>query len=388
VKPLRVKVAITGGGTGGHLYPALAVLQRLCPSSSPFLKDEPLGGPRADLPEELGEPRHSYANVAYVGSSRGLEQRVTAGADYPVFLFPMAAPRSLLGSVLLPAALLRSLALLRRIRPGVTFATGGYVSIPVVLASWLLRIPIVLFLPDVYPGKAVRMLAPFARRIALTADRPGRYLPKEKTVTTGYPLRASFERTDQATARQHFGIDPQRPVLVAFGGSQGARNINAALLAALPGVLEQADVIHIAGQARMPEVEPIRDQLAADLSARYHLFPFLEANDMALALSAADLALCRSGASVLAELPATRTPAVLVPLPARRVHQQENAQYLVDAGAAVLLPDSELHENLAETLTGLLADTERLQRMAEAMSEMARPNAAADIVRLIEEAAA
>ncbi|MDQ2741492.1 MAG: UDP-N-acetylglucosamine--N-acetylmuramyl-(pentapeptide) pyrophosphoryl-undecaprenol N-acetylglucosamine transferase, partial [Chloroflexota bacterium] len=228
------------------------------------------------------------------------------------YLFPMWPPGTPRGILSLLVATLRSLVVIARTAPRGTVATGGYVSMPAAVASWLLRVPLVLYLPDVVPGKAIRRLVPLARRIAVTAEDSRRYLPGDKTVVTGYPVRESFLRVSRASGRRRFGLPDDAVVLVVFGGSQGSRSINEALSACLPNVLADAHVIHICGDQRRSEAEVAAAGLPVELRPRYHLFPYLHDLDMAEALAAADLALCRSGASILGELPATGTPAVLV----------------------------------------------------------------------------
>jgi len=296
----------------------------------------------------------------------------------------MVAPRGPRGLLLLTAATARSLLVLLRRRPRVTLATGGYVSAPAVVASWLLRVPVVLFLPDVVPGKAIRRLLPLARSIAVSTDDALHYLPRG--VVTGYPVRAQFLSTDLASARRRFDIPADANVLCVFGGSLGARSLNQALARSLPHLPLRTHVIHVAGEQRMVEAEEAAAGLAPDLRRQYHLYPFLDASAMADALAAADIVVSRSGASTLGELPAVGTPAVLVPLPERSVHQLENARFLADRGAAVILPDNDL-DQLPELLESLLTDRERLEAMSLAMSALSRPDAAAAIAKVIEDAA-
>lgn len=299
------------------------------------------------------------------------------------FLFPMAPPSTIRGIGLLALATLRTLAVLVRTRPRVALATGGYVSTPVTLAAWSMRIPVILFLPDVVPGKAVAWLTPFARRIAASTESALAYLPPGKTVVTGYPVRNTFRAASRDKARARFGLPDDAAVLSVFGGSQGSRSINEALAAHLPSLLARHHVIHICGEQRWPEAQRAAANLPDEQRDRYLLFPYLHDEEMADALAAADLALCRSGASTLGELPATGTPAVLVPLPEAAVHQQENAEYLAAAGAAVVLPDAELPARLGALLDGLLGNQTELDRMAAACRSLDRPEAAEAIAALL-----
>ena len=340
-----------------------AMRQRQTPASSSRPSDEP--------------------TLIYVGNSRGMERRLMPQAGLQTYFIPMAPPDSMPGLALLAIATLRSLILLLRIRPRLTFATGGYVSVPAAIASWLLRIPLLLFLPDVVPGRAVAWLVPLARQIAVSTEDAVPHLPAGKTIVTGYPVRDSFAVASRQTGRARFNLPVGAMVVCVLGGSQGARSINRALARHLPHLLSRYYVLHVCGDQRLDEAEEASAGLSLDRRARYRLYPYLHSADMASALAAANLVLCRSGASVLGELPAVGTPAVLVPFPDPAVHQRENAAYLVERGAAVTLDDAELSEQLGPVVDSLLGDPARLEQMALACRALARPDAAAAIARLI-----
>lgn len=331
-------------------------------------------------------PADARASVVYLGSSRGMERTVVPYTGAPTYLIPMAPPTSLRGSATLALATVRAILLVLRVRPRVTVATGGYACVPGAVASWLVRVPVILLLPDVVPGKAVRVLLPLARTIAATSSAALRYLPARKTVVTGYPVREPFLHAAGERARRRFAIPRDATVLLVSGGSLGARSLNNAVVRLLPRLLGPCHVIHVAGRERLAEVEGLTADLTPVRRAAYHLIPYLDAADMADALAAADLALMRSGASTLGELPATGTPAVLVPLPIPRVHQRQNAEFLSDHGAAVLLPNDEL-DRLGDVLDLLLADRQRMTAMAQAMRNLFRPDAADRVAELAREAA-
>jgi UDP-N-acetylglucosamine--N-acetylmuramyl-(pentapeptide) pyrophosphoryl-undecaprenol N-acetylglucosamine transferase len=284
-------------------------------------------------------------------------------------------------------AVARSLLIVARTRPRVTIGTGGYVCVPACLASWLWRVPVVLFLPDVEPGKAVKALLPLVRRLAVTTEDSLAYVPHAKAVVTGYPLRLAFLHADRGRGRARFDIAPFDRVLCVFGGSLGARTVNTVVAAILPSLLRTAHVIHVCGRDRYAEVQEMTAYLSHDQRDRYHLVPYLDEEEMADALAACDLAVCRSGASVLGELPATATPAVLVPLPIAGVHQRANAEYLVHHGAAVMIDDESLGDQLSDVLELLLNDEGRLEQMAEASRSLARRDAADAIARIALEVA-
>jgi UDP-N-acetylglucosamine--N-acetylmuramyl-(pentapeptide) pyrophosphoryl-undecaprenol N-acetylglucosamine transferase len=275
----------------------------------------------------------------------------------------------------------------RRERPAALFATGGYASIPVALAARALGVPILVYLPDIEPGLAVRAIARLAARVAVTAEDSRSYFPARKVVVTGYPVRAEFDGLDRAGARASLGLGCDEPVLLVMGGSRGARSINQALDGVLEQVLELAHLVHVSGELDWPWVAERRAALPAALKARYHAFPYLH-EEMGCALAAADLALCRAGASTLGELPFFGLPVVLVPYPHAWRYQRVNADWLGGRGAAVQLDDEQLPEKLLPTLRRLLQDRAGLRRMADRMRALARPDAAtrlaAELRRLAE----
>jgi UDP-N-acetylglucosamine--N-acetylmuramyl-(pentapeptide) pyrophosphoryl-undecaprenol N-acetylglucosamine transferase len=210
-------------------------------------------------------------------------------------------------------------------------------------------------------------------------------VPASKVVVTGYPVRPEFFRASRLESRARLGIPGDVQVLFVFGASQGSRNINQALAACLPDLLQGCYVLHSSGEQRLDEARAAAGDLLHN--PRYRLFPYLSSDQMADALAAADLALCRSGASVMGELPATGTPAVLVPLPITSVHQLENAAFLARNGAALVLTDEEMPARLCALLTDLLDDPERLARMSAAARALARSDAARRISDVVREAA-
>ena len=259
-----------------------------------------------------------------------------------------------------------------RFRPDVLFLTGGYVSVPVAGATWLRRRPIVVYLPDVEPGLAIKLLSRLATRVAVTVEASRQYLPK--VVVTGYPLRPEFHQVERQTARTDFNIGPEEKVLLVFGGSRGARTINRALGAILEPVLAQMHLLHVCGRLDFKECQARRDALPVEAQARYHLFDYM--HDMAQVLAAADLVVARAGAATLAEFPFFGLPAILVPYPYAWRYQKVNADYLVTRGAAMRLNDEDMREQLWPTIKALLHDGGRLERMSNNARKLARPDAA------------
>ncbi len=305
------------------------------------------------------EPGAAIAPIVYVGSMDGMEQGIVAReSGLPYRAVPTAAlrgrnPLSMLRSgATLAAGVAAARALLHELRPTAILGTGGYVCVPLFLAARLLAIPTLVYLPDVVPGLAVRFLAQVATGVACSVEDSRPYFERglkgwtaggalsAAPVVTGYPVRAALFSQDRARCRARFGLHEDLPVLLVYGGSRGARSINRAVQALLPRLLEIAQIVHVCGrEGDEVWLRATVETLAEPLQARYRLFPYLESTEegagptMTAALGAADLALCRSGASTLGELPALGLPAVLVPYP--YVHQDENADYLARHGAAV-----------------------------------------------------
>lgn len=273
---------------------------------------------------------------------------------------------------------------LRRERPDAVLVTGGYVSVPLAVAARLTGTPLCVYLPDIAPGRAVRLIARLADTVCVTAAAACAHLPRGRCVVTGYPVREAVRRADRADARARLGIAPDAMVVLVFGGSQGARRLNDAVAAAAAALLGRAVVVHAAGSRTHAAAAAARDALPPDLAARWHLSPFLDDTAMADALAAADLVVCRAGAAVLGELPARGLPAVLVPLPIAGGHQWDNARVLVDAGAAVAVDDAALDgARLAKVVGGLLDDPARRATMAAAARRLDHPDAAAAIGRAV-----
>lgn len=274
-------------------------------------------------------------------------------------------------------------------RPAAVLVTGGYVSVPVALAARLRHIPLVVFLPDVRPGRAVALIARLADRIAVSSEAAARFFPAERTVVTGYPVREAVRHAERGAARRRLGIAGEAPVLLVFGGSQGARRLNQAVATGAARLLESTTLVHVSGPREHDAALAARAALPEKLQARYRLFPYLHDADMAAALAAADLVLCRAGAATLGELPARGLPSILVPLPIAGGHQSDNAHVLVDAGAAILVDDAALNgDRLVAEVAALLGDPATLAAMGAAAKSLDRPDAARAIWRVLAAAGA
>jgi len=272
--------------------------------------------------------------------------------------------------------------ILKEFKPDVLFFTGGYVAVPMAVAGR--SIPSLLYVPDIEPGMALKSLAGFSNAIAVTTDQSQRFFNK-KVIQTGYPLRADLALWDRETADRHLGISGKLPVLLVLGGSKGARSINLAVLKHLRDLLEKFEVIHLTGDQDWTYVKHHREQLPMELAARYHAMPYL--HEMGAALVASDLVISRAGASCLGEYPLFGLPAILVPYPYAWRYQKVNADYLTNRGAAVILEDQVLEDELMETLNVLMENPNKLQAMRAAMFELSHPRAAEKIAGILMELA-
>lgn len=336
------------------------------------------------------------ANVLWVGSENGMERALVerAGLAYAGIntgqVTGVSPAKAAANVGRMTVGVRQSLRILNRFRPSVCLATGGYVCVPVVLACRMRGVPVMIYLPDMTPGSAIRSLSRLAQRVAVSfpevAPHFGGEAPEGKAVVTGYPVRQELvdaaQDRDEARRRLAAMLEDNTlatdalPLVLVWGGSQGARSINQATWTALPDLLPHAHVLHVIGTRDWPlyEAHAKADPLT-EHATRYHPVDYLH-DAMPVALAAADLTVARAGASSLGEFPVAGLPSILVPLPHAGVNQQANAELLATHGAAVVVADEALGAELASTAVALLADRSRLQAMADAATELAIPDAA------------
>lgn len=369
---------VAGGGTAGHLQPALAIA------------------------EALVDAGHRRDAIEFVGSARGQDRAVLAGRGFPFTLLPGRgivrglSPRDIEANLAamsgLVVACARGFGVVLRARPRVVVSVGGYASTAASLAAVVLGVPLVLVNVDAVPGAANRLFGRFARASAVGWE--GNALPR--AVVTGTPVRAQIAAVERdgrhrSAARLSLGLPPDRPTVAVFGGSLGARHLNQ-VTAELAGRWEdRADrsIYHIVGRRDWEEdapVDGVRSDSIGSAGAGLHLtrVPYEERMDAVYA--AADVVVCRAGAMTVAELAVAGVPSVLVPLPgAPGDHQTANAAVLKRVGASVLVPDDDLDaERLGEVLDGLFAEPGRLEVMGRAAASIGRGDAAAAGARVIE----
>jgi UDP-N-acetylglucosamine--N-acetylmuramyl-(pentapeptide) pyrophosphoryl-undecaprenol N-acetylglucosamine transferase len=345
-----MKAILAGGGTGGHVIPAIAIAQ--------------------ELQKDYG------AEVLFIGTARGIENRLVPAAGFPLQLIQVGALNKvsfktrLKTSVDLPRAVLHSRRILSEFRPDVVIGVGGYASGPAMLAAILKRIPTLAFEPNYVPGFANRRVARFVSAAAVHFEETAKYFRNAKV--TGVPVRhAFFEIREKSSANSV-------PTLLVFGGSQGAHTINQAMIESAGALQARVPGIHILHQTGERDYNYAQTAYTS-LRGLGEAYRFMD--DMPGFFARADLILCRSGASTVAELTAAGKPAILVPFPrAADDHQKKNAEALERAGAAVMLEESKLTgDSLVATVSALLGNRDRLEKMRNAAHHLAHPNAARDI---------
>ena len=321
--------------------------------------------------------------VLWVGSESGIETTLLERAGYAFRSVPAAGVHGV-GIRNLPGNLWQLFQGIRDARqvideyqPDVLFFTGGFVGIPIALAGW--RLPKVIFVPDIEPALALRLIGRMADVIAVvTETSKSHYSSDRHVVVTGYPTRSELQVVTRDESRTSLNLSTERPVVLVFGGSRGARSINQALWGCLTNLLDTVQVVHITGELDWPQVEEVQESLPQHLAGEYHPFAYLY-DEMVYALASADLVVSRAGAATLGEYTLLGLPAVLVPYPHAWRYQRVNAEYLVSQGAAVQIDDEELASKLLTTIVDLIEDTDRLSKMASAMQQLAVANAAETI---------
>src|ERR1700674_40669 len=347
-----MRAIVAGGGTGGHVIPALAIANEL---------------------------KKSYdAEVVFIGTARGIENRLVPAAGYPLQLVRVGALKNVslmtgAGTAFdLPRAVWDAGRMLNEFAPDVVIGVGGYASGPTMLAAVVKHIPTLAFEPNVVPGFANRVVARLVSAAAVHFEETAKYFRHAEV--TGVPVRQAFF---EVGARPRDGAR----TLLVFGGSQGAQAINEAMIRGWPALLRETPGIHIIHQTGERNHH---DSLAAydRLGDAAEVFKFIE--DMPAAFARADLVICRAGASTVAEIAAAGKPAIFVPFPrAADDHQRVDAEALARHGAAVVVEESKLEGVwLAETIAALLQDSQRLQRMSQAAHDLSHPRAAHDIAAM------
>ncbi len=378
---MGMRLVVTGGGTGGHIYPALAVAE--------LMREDP-----------------AVASVTYIGKTGGLEHDLVPqhGIDFLGITFhgmpreksPLLPFRLLVWLAKLEQAKRKARTYLSEVKPNVVFGTGGYVSAPVLMAAHDLKIPYVVHEPDANPGLVNRLMGKQAAVITTSFTEGAELLrqkPTQEVLVTGNPIRGNIGMLSRPEAQKLLGLDwpEDQKVLLVTGGSQGARRINQAVVEALPRLLDELGlaVIHITGKKLYEETLDALDTLDPTLKSHacYQVRPY--SGEMAALLALADMALCRAGSLSLSEMYVCGVPTLLVPYPhAAADHQRKNAQASARAGASVMIEDAECSgESLIREISGLLKNSQRLMAMKSAAIGLGHPDATSQIVSCLKKIA-
>jgi UDP-N-acetylglucosamine--N-acetylmuramyl-(pentapeptide) pyrophosphoryl-undecaprenol N-acetylglucosamine transferase len=364
--PLRI--AIGGGGTGGHTFPALATLDALA--------------------------RLAELDILWIGSRGGTERLVARERGLRFRWIPTGklrrelTPRTLVDLALIPLGVAGAYYTMRTFRPDIVFATGGYVSVPVVIGAWLACLPIVIHEQTAVAGLATRIAAPFADVVAISWESTRAHLRARTIVHTGLPIRRDLLGGDADRARRHLGLTDDLPIVYITGGALGAHAINETVRQSLPQLLAMTQLVHQCGPASvngdLPRLQQARAQLPEYLQRRYVVRERFN-DELADIYAAAHLVIGRAGASTVAEIAALGKPALFIPLPgARGDEQTANARLLADRGAAIIVPQEEFTPcHLVELVRHLLDDPAQLRAMGELGRSLVIPDAAERLAMLI-----
>jgi UDP-N-acetylglucosamine--N-acetylmuramyl-(pentapeptide) pyrophosphoryl-undecaprenol N-acetylglucosamine transferase len=358
-----MRVLIAAGGTGGHIYPGIAVAKEIV-------------------------RRAPKSEVRFVGTARGLENKLVPQAGFELSIIDSAGLKSVgaiaraRGLLVLPKSFLGARALIKSLRPDIVLGAGGYVSGPVVLSAAMMKLPTLVMESNALPGWTNRVLARFVDKAAVSFDAA---LPhfRGKAVVTGNPVRREFSEIPQ---RQRDATGKGQLSILVFGGSQGAHAINEAMIAALPLLGSLADVLRITHQTGEADFARVKSgYVAAGWNERASVTKYID--NMVAAFADVDLVVCRAGATTTAELIAAGKASVMIPFPlAADDHQRRNAEALERAGAGRMILQQDLSgERLAQEIATLAREPERINAMEQAARELARGDAAAAVVDMIEE---
>lgn len=357
-----MRIILTGGGTGGHIFPLIAVMKQV--------KD------LAGL-ENL--------ELLYVGSGAKIEKEVMSSEGVPVVNIMSGKIRryfSLLNFIdffKVPIGIIQSLWILLRFMPDAVFSKGGYAAVPVVIAAWIYRIPVLIHESDAIAGLANKFSAKFARRIGVAYDSAKQYFPEKKTAVIGNPVREDIMGGNRSEALSLLKLSESKPVIFVMGGSQGSNSINEAIIKALPELLKKVQIIHQTGKDNYENV--VHEAAEYGIKAGregYLAFPFMDPETLKDSFAAADLVISRAGANSISEIAANRKPSILIPLEtSANNHQRANALDVAHVGGAIVLEEMNLTKHLLiQAIDKILNEKEFADSLSEKISVFYHPDAA------------
>lgn len=361
----NIKIVLSGGGTGGHIYPAIAIGRELL-------------------------AKNENCQIFYIGNPKNLEKTLIEKENFeflPISIKGMPKSKNLVlikWLFELAIAVFTSLIYFIKIKPDAVLGTGGYVSGPALIAAKILNIPFMLHDSDAIPGIVTRKMAPFANAVNISFDAAKKHIKAKEIKINGNPLRNDFNSTNKVDSLKKLELNPEKFTILVMGGSQGAKSINQAISTCALDLIENLE-IQIIHQTGLKNYEEYMDNISAQLrnNSSYLVKPYLD--DMALYLSSADLVVARAGSLSLSEFNLCALPSILIPYPyAANNHQYHNAKALEDLGAAICLEDNLCDgDNLFEIISSLTKDKEKLSQMKNANLAIAKPNATKEICELL-----
>lgn len=363
----KLHVLLTGGGTGGHIYPAIAVYERLAKDSD-------------------------VDRISYIGCDKNLEKKIAEENGIDFYSVSVSGMPRKLGIALLKwtcqlgISIVKAILILSRIKPDVILGTGGYVSAPVLISAKILKIPFGIHEPDANPGIVNRLMAPYAEFVSIAFSGAKQKMKTSKTFLNGNPLRLDFSTSNRETSIQALGLNINKKTLLVIGGSQGAKSINTAVLEAVEELSKNdIQIIHQAGAKNYDSYIKELEERNINPSnyPNYMVRPFF--SNMPEVMAVADIALSRAGSLSISEICLNGLPSILIPYPyAAADHQRKNAREMETAGASMYIEDSELNgQTLYSKVIELLKDNEKLSEMRNISSSLAKSEAAEQIISLL-----
>lgn len=355
---------VTGGGTGGHIYPAIAIADALTDSKVYYV------GNKRNMEFELATKKgYKFLHVSIKGMPRKL------------------SPRLFMWGIKLVKAVIRSIRYIKKYKPNAVFATGGYVSAPMIFACIITKTPYIMHDCDAMPGLVTRRLSKRAKYVTLAFENAKKYIPNKKSVVTGNPIREGFKTISKTDAKQTLGLSDNKVTLCIMGGSQGAKSVNNTTIELLKEFSQEMNlqIIFQTGKKNYEDVIERVRQIYPSFEQDKNIIirPYFE--DMVSVLKSSDIVVSRAGSLSLSEICASDTAPILIPYPyAAANHQRINAKYLLDMGACIYIEDKELEPNrLRETIMELLNNPIKMNYLKQNASHLAKYNAAEEIVKLL-----
>ncbi|SKA83423.1 UDP-N-acetylglucosamine-N-acetylmuramylpentapeptide N-acetylglucosamine transferase [Caloramator quimbayensis] len=363
-----MRVIISGGGTGGHIYPGVAVAKKI-------------------------KEKYSECEILFIGSENGLEKKLVPKEGFEIKLISVEGLNKKI-TLKTPSAVIKAFKgyfqasnIIKGFKPDIVIGTGGYVCGPVVLSAALKGIPTIIHEQNAFPGMTNKILSHFTSKIAITFKESEKYFPKNKVVFTGNPIRSQILNTNKTKSRGIWNFDNNKPLILVVGGSRGAKNINNAVSEIIPSLIQNnIQLLFVTGEQQYDEIVRKLNYKKSDKRFRGIVIePYIF--NMQDALGACDIIISRAGATILSEITALGIPAILIPSPyVANNHQEYNAMSLEQNGAAVVIKENQLKSDIfKDQILNLVNNKEMLKKMSQNSSKLAVIDASEKICKIIEE---